>query len=611
MDQQQQHDPTTEQALLGALLLNPTLIPQITNIINPQDLYDTRHQTIYTTITTIAPLAPPGPIDPLLIAHALAHNGQLKQGHLDGPYLHTCLSACTNPLSAPTFAHQIRTEADNRTLHHIAARLHHTATLDNPHQRATTLAELRTQLEALDTGNRNGRHPHLQPAHTYRIKAVKWIWDTRIPIGEITLISGREGVGKSIFLAWLAAAITNGNLQGHWHGHPRAVLYAAAEDSWEYTIAPRMLAAGANLDLIYRIDIAEPDGTHTGINLPHDIHHLPAAVRQADAAALLLDPLLSVLDDEINVFKAPEVRAVLQPLRAAAETTGIAIIGLAHYNKTKHADSNSMVANSRAFLEVARAAIAIARDDDADEYTCVLSQAKNNLGTLDTPSLNYTIDDVTLETDDGEDAHIGRLRWTGEAEITADQLLTGTAGDRPLGDNAQAILDWIENQPPPVTVQEVATHFKDDIKYETVKKILARLARSGRLLSPNRGLYQPTTKPVRNRRPGRNQPPKSPDPPTPSKKCPHVPNTPPNYTKEEVGGGIEREEGVSLELSLGTDRVSPETETGIDETGTLGTLGTGDRGSRVGAGARESTTEPAQRSTLAYDEDEREEWWKK
>lgn len=294
---------------------------------------------------------------------------------------------------------------------------------------------------------------------------MNWLWDNRIPLGTLTLISGREGVGKSILLAWLTAAITNGNLPGDLHKQHRAVLIAATEDSWEYTITPRLLAAGANLDLVYRLDIAEPDGTHQPINLPHDIPHLHAAVTQTGAAALLCDPLLSVIDDTVNVFKAREVRTVLEPLTAAAEQARIAIIGLAHYNKARHADSNSMIANSRAFVEVARTVIAVARDEDADEYTCVLTQTKNNVGPLDLPSLLYTIDDVVLETEDGEEAHVGRLRWTGEAEVTADQLLTGTAGDRELGETSQLILNFVLDHPPPTTVQEVAAHFKDTIKH--------------------------------------------------------------------------------------------------------------------------------------------------
>ena len=48
------------------------------------------------------------------------------------------------------------------------------------------------------------------------------------------------------------------------------------------------------------------------------------------------------------------------------------------------------------FSAVARAVVAIARDTDSDDGSCVLSQAKNNLGRLDLPSLRYVIDSVAF-----------------------------------------------------------------------------------------------------------------------------------------------------------------------------------------------------------------------
>lgn len=591
----QPHNPHAEQAVIGAALLAPQWIPTLAALLDPTALYNPHHHTIWTTITDLAPL---GPIDPLTIARALQLAGQLERiGGID--YLHTCAAACPTPANAPTYIQEIHAHANTRALRELAARLNQAA--DQPPEARTTLLDAAAAtLGHIAAGTRatlNGRHIDLQPAHLYRTRAVKWLWDTRIPVGTLTLISGREGAGKSIMLAWMAAAITNGNLPGIWAGKPRAVLYAATEDSWEYTISPRMLAAGANLNLVYRVDTVNPDGTHNPVNLPRDLQHLPDAVKQVDAAILMCDPLLSVLDDNVNVFKAQEVRTVLEPLVAVAEQTGIAVVGLAHFNKSRHADSLSMMANSRAFAEVARAAIAIARDDQADDYTVVLSQTKNNLGTLDLPSLLFTIDDVTLQTDelddDGRpiDAHVGRLRWTGEAEVTADELLTGTAGDRPLSDTAAAILDWIRNQAPPVTVQEAATHFKETIRYETVKKTMARLAARGHLVSPSRGLYEPMGTPStkgsgRTGKRGQKatkQPSPEGTPPYPRQNLSLVPTTPSQYIYRQVGGGGEREDSVSLIESLGTDKVSLDLEGGneqlFEEMGVRdkGTEGTGDR----------------------------------
>lgn len=332
----------------------------------------------------------------------------------------------------------------------------------------------------------------LTPASAFKIKPVRWVWQDRIPLGELCLIAGREGVGKSTFLAWLAAAVTNGNLPGIYHGEPRAILYSAAEDAWSYTIAPRMQAAGANLDLIYRIDVMEDEGP-TGLILPRDSRYLPEIAEETKAAMLMCDPILSLVDDRINPNHGKELRRALEPLKRAAEAAGLAVPALVHFNKTRDVDVLSMFAGSRAWAEVARAALAIARDHNAEDYTCVVSQVKNNLGRLDQPNLTYTIDDTILETEDGPNAHIGRIRWTGESDTDAGEILARkpTHPNQPgeVGDSTAQVLDWIDDQGHGVSTKEIMDHFAGRIKQSNIYAILSRSVQRGHLQRPTSGLY--------------------------------------------------------------------------------------------------------------------------
>jgi hypothetical protein len=338
----------------------------------------------------------------------------------------------------------------------------------------------------------------ITPASAFKIRAARWLWEERMPLGEICLIAGREGVGKSTFLAWLASAITNGNLPGEYHGQPRAVLYSASEDAWSYTIAPRMLAAGANLDLVYRIDTLDDDGTPGKLILPRDSRYLPEIAEEYKAAALMCDPILSLVDGRINPNQAQELRSALEPLKHAAETAGLAIPALVHFNKTRDVDVLSMIAGSRAWGEVARAALAIAQDRDAEEYTCIVSQAKNNLGeTTNLPNLLYTIDRVLLEAEeeDGRPAKVGRLRWTGETELEAEEVLqrkptTAAAREQITNQTQAAILAWLDDQGRACSPREVADGLPDILSYENAKKTLARLASRGVIQRVGTGLYR-------------------------------------------------------------------------------------------------------------------------
>src|ERR1039457_174384 len=89
---------------------------------------------------------------------------------------------------------------------------------------------------AFVTGN---RRIVLTAASAIKPEPVVWFWEHegsgRIPSGSFGLAAGREGTGKSSFAIWLAARITTGTLPGSLTG-PRAVIYAAVEDSWKYTI---------------------------------------------------------------------------------------------------------------------------------------------------------------------------------------------------------------------------------------------------------------------------------------------------------------------------------------------------------------------------------------
>jgi len=354
---------------------------------------------------------------------------------------------------------------------------------------------------------RAGRRLKLTPASAYRVKPVRWVWAGRMPLGEITLIPGREGAGKSTFLAWQAAAITRGELDGMFKGTPKSVLYAATEDSWEYTIAPRMIAAGADMGRVFRIEVEQvelttPDGAQvlrpSKLSLPVDTALIPEAAREVDAAVLMCDPVISIIDDRINTFKAQELRSALEPLKAAVEKARIALAGLVHFNKSKDTDVLSMISGSRAWPEVARAVIAVAVDKDADEYTCVVSQVKNNLGRSDLPHLKYTIDNYVIRADESEvadeDVHIGKLRWTGESERGAEDILS-TKSSETVGDQTVQVMAYVADRFAALGGQRVPltdiTERFPEVRDDAMRKLLSRCVSRGGLKRPARGFYEP------------------------------------------------------------------------------------------------------------------------
>jgi hypothetical protein len=104
---------------------------------------------------------------------------------------------------------------------------------------------------AVDATTTGTRRVLLTPAAGVRLRPTHWLWDGRLPHGAITVGPGREGIGKSLFCAWLAARITLGELPGLYYGQPKSVIYAATEDSWERTLAGRLVVAGADMNRVW------------------------------------------------------------------------------------------------------------------------------------------------------------------------------------------------------------------------------------------------------------------------------------------------------------------------------------------------------------------------
>jgi hypothetical protein len=200
------------------------------------------------------------------------------------------------------------------------------------------------------------------------------------------------------------------------------------------------MASGADLDSVYRVDVHDDENPHARLTLPMDTSLLERAIREYDVAAVILDPLLSLIDAQINDYRAREVREALEPLVAVADRTGALLLGLAHFTKASGNDPLMLISGSGAFGQLVRAAVAFAEDDDEvpdgqagsntpTERRFVMSSIKNNLGREDLPSLAYRIVPAKVDTPDG-DAWVSRLEFTGEAAgRSVKDILRGAGED--------------------------------------------------------------------------------------------------------------------------------------------------------------------------------------
>ncbi len=201
-------------------------------------------------------------------------------------------------------------------------------------------------------------------------------------------------------------------------GRPRGAVILSAEDDPARTIRPRLEAAGADLSRIAIVSIREPDGTLRDPTIDAaDLGAVEEALRQLDAALLIVDPLMAYLPNAVNANRDHDVRRSLSRLADLAARTGAAIVVVRHLRKSA-GDANPLYrgGGSIGIIGAARSGLLVARDpDDESGQRRILAVTKQNLAP-EPAALAFS-----LEV--GAGAWHPHLAWHGRTEHRAVDLL--------------------------------------------------------------------------------------------------------------------------------------------------------------------------------------------
>lgn len=345
------------------------------------------------------------------------------------------------------------------------------------------------------------RHIRAIKASTIKMRATLWLWleimngvnaANWLPLGGLSLLGGREGIGKSTVAYGIAAQVTRGTLPGCYYGKPRAVVISATEDAWAQTVVPRLAAAGADLELVYRVDAVSAEGFAGALMLPDDMVELRELCAEVDVALIMLDPLMGSISGRLDSHKDQEVRQALEPLSRLAHDTQSAILGLIHVNKSQGTDILTRLMASRAFSAVARAVLYCTREETAPDddgakpkqKTYLFGQAKNNLGPEVEYTRRYSIEYFSPGFDDELKKPIDscRIVWHGRideriADIVSAQERPRHAERKTVGKTAERWLrDYLERHGPTPSRKVVDAAELEGFSERTIQRVSSRIA---------------------------------------------------------------------------------------------------------------------------------------
>lgn len=436
VDQLPPTDLGAEQVLLGACMLSPQALTEAAELVDAADFYRPAHGELFAAYLALR--AASRPVDPITVAD---HVGD-RLGRLGGAtYLHTLISSVPTASNAAFYAEIIAEKAVRRRLVEAGTRITQLA-YANPDGAAADLVErARTTLDEVPAGARaaGGRQLRRTRASEVVMRRLLFLWQARIVLGALTLLAGREGIGKSTVAVDIAAQVTRGTLPGELHGHPRTVIYVNSEDARDITIVPRLVAAGADLDRVVFLDAIGQAGQESPLVLPLDTPRLEAEIRDLDAALVVLDAATSVIDGSLDGDRDRQMRQGLEPISQLAARTSVSVLGIVHFGKRESGDTGKLILGSIAWSQVARSVLAVARDDETGQL--VVSATKANLAPGDAASLAAQLVPTTIDTDEGPTS-VGRIEWIGETHQRAQELLAGPVDPEERGQLDEAV-QWL------------------------------------------------------------------------------------------------------------------------------------------------------------------------
>jgi AAA domain len=243
-------------------------------------------------------------------------------------------------------------------------------------------------------------------------KPTTWLWRYRLVAGEMALLAGEGGLGKSQVMLWVASAVSRGIPwpDGAGDAPQGQVIIVTAEDSAEMTIRPRLRALGADLARIKLVPVPKVMIGQTGKDPYFKLQSVSSLGYWQrlfdvvpDTRLLIMDPVVSCLGKDVNDQKNDEVREALEPfLEQIIRPRGVCFFANTHLSKRLEGRNVvHRITGSIAYVNIPRNVHCVVKDE-YDKELRIFGQCKSNNAPDGLKSLQFRISKHMLSSDLGD-----------------------------------------------------------------------------------------------------------------------------------------------------------------------------------------------------------------
>lgn len=289
--------------------------------------------------------------------------------------------------------------------------------------------------------------PHTQPAFRragfvpateIRAKPIRWLAEGYLARGQVHLLQGDPEVGKSTVVADMMANLSRGRavLPGLRPKPPVACVFITAEESADVQIKPKLLAADADMGMLYILDQSSPRTFSIA-----DLETVQQAMLELAVALLVIDGFFSFFGKG-DIYNDRDIRERMKPLCSLAAATGAAVVLIRHDPKSRGQRGVAGGLGGMGFTAMARVVIKAGMVPGELGEVRALALAKSSLRQKP-PARTYTISGVAVR-DGGPEFEAPRITWGDtRPDLTADDLYAEITTTPPVERTAAAqfILD--------------------------------------------------------------------------------------------------------------------------------------------------------------------------